>query len=387
MQDNTSTGNSHEMELILRRLEDLIIANRELTLQLESQDNTSEDECPDKDHLTGAYSVAYFEKLSKIFAAEDSKPVAVITADINGLHKVNGIYGFEGGNKAIVRAYEKIKGTCRENRYIVRVSGGLFCILLTHTDLKSIREICSNICAGCGRENKRITGGAFNLNMSAGCYISDDPVETFAEAFSIAETRMNRRKLLEADSVRSSIVSSVISTLNERYDDTHENINRMIKLCLATGDALRFDYHQLDELELSCVLHDLGKIAIRETIINKNAKLTKEEKKEIQLHPLIGSRIIRSVPEFSHVADHILSHHEKWDGTGYPRRLKGEEITLIARIIALADAYDSMTSGRPYREPLPLEYVVNEIRSCGGTQFDPVLAQIFADLIMKDQLL
>ncbi len=374
-----------EIGFILKRLEDLVIANRDLTLRLENTEKVNGSCDSQKDLITDAYNLTFLERAEKIFDEPDSRPGAVIVADINGLNKFNSLYGFSGGNKAIVKAYEIISESCSGVHYIIRINGGLFCVLLSQTDQQTVKDICSKICFGCSGAKKSIPGIAISISISAGCCFSTDPKETFFEVFNTAETRMNRRKLLDKDSVRSSIVSSVISTLNERYDDTHENIERMIKLSASMGTALHCENHILDELELSCVLHDLGKIAIRETIINKNAKLTKEEKKEIQLHPLIGSRIIRSVPEFAHVADHVLSHHEKWDGTGYPRKIKGEEIPLISRIIALVDAYDSMTSGRPYRDPLPLDHVVSEIISCGGTQFDPGLVQIFTDIITADQ--
>lgn len=192
---------------------------------------------------------------------------------------------------------------------------------------------------------------------------------------------MLRHKLLVPESVRSSIVTSVISTLKERYDNTPENLDKMLEISHMTGEALNFEDHMLDELRLALILHDLGKIAIKETIINKNAKLTKIEKKEIHKHPEIGHRLLMEIPEFRHVSEYILSHHEKWDGTGYPRRLAGEEIPVISRIIALVDAYDSMISGRPYRDPLPLDHVIDKIESCSGTQFDPVISRIFIKII------
>jgi len=128
-------------------------------------------------------------------------------------------------------------------------------------------------------------------------------------------------------------------------------------------------------------LHDIGKIAIDEAILNKPGKLTDEEWETIKRHPEIGFRIISTAPEYSEIARDILSHHERFDGKGYPRGLKGEEIPIRARIVSIADAYDAMISKRTYRDPLSKEDAVNEIKRCSGTQFDPELVKIFVNII------
>ena len=366
------SDNKAEVSVVLKRLEELVITNRDLTAELEKK--TIAAASAGNDPLTGVLSIVRINEISDRFTERDTLPAGVVAADINGLKKINELKGFEAGTKLIIRTAESIRNAC--NKYdasIFYFGSGHFGIVIRKCSRKILGDLCGAI-------NAIRPGG-----MAYGSFICTDGKESFEDAYDMAVTRMYRRNLLMEESVRHSIVLSVMGTLQERYDDTNENLNRMIKLSRVVGQTLDFEDHQLDELELACLLHDLGKIAIRETIINKNAKLTKEEKKEIQKHPEIGSRIMRSVPEFRHISDIILSHHEKWDGTGYPGKLKADEIPLISRIIALADAYDSMTSGRPYREPLPVDHVVNEIRACSGTQFDPVVAQIFIDIILSDQ--
>ncbi len=136
----------------------------------------------------------------------------------------------------------------------------------------------------------------------------------------------------------------------------------------------------LKMLKIISNLHDIGKIAINDKILNKPGKLTNEEWDEIKRHPEIGYRILSSIPEYARIAEDILSHHENYDGKGYPRGLKGEEIPIRARIIALADAYDAMISDRPYRKGMSHLDAIKEIKRCRGMQFDPNVTDIFLKL-------
>jgi len=133
----------------------------------------------------------------------------------------------------------------------------------------------------------------------------------------------------------------------------------------------------MDELALLAVLHDIGKVGIKESVLQKPGPLTAEEWEEMKKHPEIGYRIAQNTPELATVAEYILSHHERWDGRGYPRGLKGEEIPLICRILAVADAYDAMTNDRTYRKAMSREKAIDEIRRNAGTHFDPQVADIF----------
>lgn len=137
----------------------------------------------------------------------------------------------------------------------------------------------------------------------------------------------------------------------------------------------------MDDLALLATLHDIGKIAIPEGIIIKPGNLSPEEWELIWKHPEIGYRIAGSSPELAPIAEAILAHHEWWDGSGYPRGLKGEEIPLISRIISIVDAYDVMTHGRPYKEAVGQEESLQELQGKAGTQFDPILTSMFIKMV------
>ena len=136
--------------------------------------------------------------------------------------------------------------------------------------------------------------------------------------------------------------------------------------------------------EIGGLFHDIGKIGVPDKILRKESKLTDDEYSEIKNHPSIGKHILSNASLFEDLIPIVYHHHEKYDGTGYPKQLKGEEIPLLARIVGVADAFDAMTSRRSYRDELDLEYVKNEISNCSGTQFDPEIARVFLDILNNE---
>lgn len=142
---------------------------------------------------------------------------------------------------------------------------------------------------------------------------------------------------------------------------------------------------ELRELKLAGVMHDIGKITVNSELFNIEGPLSQKEWEEIQQHPEMGYRILRSVDKYSDVADSALSHHERWDGSGYPRGLKNHEIPLYARIIAVADAVEAMSSFRPYRKPRTYPEVIEELEKCSGTQFDPEIIDCCKDKLIIEE--
>jgi HD-GYP domain-containing protein (c-di-GMP phosphodiesterase class II) len=198
---------------------------------------------------------------------------------------------------------------------------------------------------------------------------------------------MYRHKLLQRKKIHSEIVSSIKTTMYERCQETVAHADRMVELSLRLGRILRLSENQLNELELFTSLHDIGKISTESSILNKPEKLSEAEWVEIKKHPEIGYRIAQATPELTPIADYILCHHERWDGGGYPSGLSGDAIPLHSRILAIIDSYDVMTHDQPYRSTMPREEALNEIRRGAGRQYDPYIANVFVDMIMKDNKL
>lgn len=176
------------------------------------------------------------------------------------------------------------------------------------------------------------------------------------------------------------------SLMRERYEksiETEQHLNRLAALSRRTGEAMNVSGDLLAQLDLLAALHDIGKVALDDAILEKPGALTPSERRAVETHPEIGYRIVKSSPELAPVAEYILCHHERWDGKGYPRGLSGDQIPLLSRILAVADAYDAMTSDRVYRKALTAEHALDEIQRNNGTQFDPSVVKAFIEAVLK----
>ena len=167
---------------------------------------------------------------------------------------------------------------------------------------------------------------------------------------------------------------------------TRGHSDRVSEYSILIGKALNLSYEDLHTLKIGGLFHDIGKIGIPDSILLKEAKLDDEEYSQIKNHPSIGAHILGDVTMFKNIIPIVLHHHERFDGRGYPSQLSGEDIPLFARITAIADTFDAMTSKRSYRNALPLEVVIEEIEKCSGTQFDPKIAPVFLNILKNEYI-
>ncbi len=178
-------------------------------------------------------------------------------------------------------------------------------------------------------------------------------------------------------------IRAISNALDTKDSYTNGHSLRVTLYSMIIAKELNLSPEYMEEIEIAGLLHDIGKIAMPKSILCKNGKLTDEEFLVMKSHPVRGEKIVINIKKLQKISEWVKAHHEKWDGNGYPDGLKGEEIPLAGRIIALADTYDAMTSTRPYRTALSHETAVSEIRRCSGTQFDPNLAGIFVRVADK----
>jgi response regulator RpfG family c-di-GMP phosphodiesterase len=199
------------------------------------------------------------------------------------------------------------------------------------------------------------------------------------------------RKVKEQTSLINSMyvrsIDALIKALEAKDLYTRGHSQRVTMYSVAIGKAMHLQQEQVEFLRQATVLHDLGKIGVREAILNKPGRLTDEEFKEITLHPEVATRILQPVPFFRPLLPAILHHHERFDGKGYPAGLGGRDIPLESRIMAIADTFDAMTSTRAYRQALSLEAANAEILRCSGAQFDPEIVPFFMEVQGKIEIL
>ncbi|WP_158212237.1 HD domain-containing phosphohydrolase [Natranaerobius trueperi] len=331
-----------------------------------------------RDPLTGIYNRRYAEKEINRLEKEDKYPISFILGDINDLKLVNDTLGIEEGNRVLKRTVEIMDDVLAKKGIISRWSGDEFLIILEDIDeyyaqniMKQLREAFKK-----GKYNDE-----YPLNLAFGYATVTGNNRSIRESLSEADTRMNRQKLLESHQFKGASMEFLKRIMPEKGAETLEHTDRMKEICRLFGQALDLSESVMDELLLLASLHDIGKISVSEKILIKKGSLTEEEWEEIKKHPEAGYRMVKSSQELSTISEGVLYHHERYDGKGYPSGIKGKEIPLLARVIAIVDAFEVMTRGRPYKGPVSKEEALDELMRCAGTQFDPELVKLFINEI------
>lgn len=331
------------------------------------------------DVLTGIENLQAFEQA--LYEADTRKqfPLSVLIGDVNGLKVVNDAFGREAGDELLIAVAQVMKRNAEGRGSSARIGGDEFAMVLPETSEKEAWELAQQIQREVGRlgvRNVRIT-------ISFGVSVKQVERESLNELLKQAENALRRSKLTESPSAHSRAVHTIISTLHEKNRREELHSRRVSVLSVRLAEVAGMGTKEAAELRTAGLLHDIGKIAIDDSVLNKQGKLTAQEWEEVKRHPEIGWRILGSVGELGELANYILSHHERMDGKGYPRGLSGQAIPIPSRIIAIADAYDAMTAPRPYRESISDAEAAAEIKRCAGSQFDTNLARLFVEQVLE----
>ena len=333
------------------------------------------------DSLTGVYNRAYFEEKKEELNKSANLPMGIIMGDVNGLKVTNDTFGHIEGDNLLVSMSKILKSINEKNKYIFRWGGDEFIILIPNCNETKCEEITKEIMSNC----KNSEFDLIDMSMSLGYSIKKDQHTDIYENLKEAEEKLYRQKLLTSKSIRSSLIFSLNQSMQEKSLETEQHTNRLIDYALKIGKKINMNTSELGDLELVAKFHDIGKIGISEDILMKKGKLTELEFEIVKTHTEKGYRILKASGELSHIAKGVLSHHERYDGRGYPLGIEGKQIPLTSRIVNIVDSYDAMVSDRGYNKVKSKKEAIKEIKICKGTQFDPYLAEVFIDILKNEE--
>lgn len=331
------------------------------------------------DQLTDLYNRRFFEEELLRLDVNRNLPLTIIMGDVNGLKLVNDSFGHIVGDKLLKKVAEVMTAGCRSDDIVARLGGDEFAILLPKTDEHEAKEIVRRIKERALNEKVE----SVEISISFGYETKRSSTEKIEDILKKADDHMYEKKLFESQNMRGKTINTIITTLNGKDKWEEQSYYKVSNLSKDLGLAVGLSKEDIDELKTMSLLRDIGKISIDQRIFSKPGKLTEEEWQEVKRHPEIGYRILCTVISMTQIAEYVLAHHERWDGTGYPKGLRGEEIPLKSRILAIADSYNAMLSERSFRKALTEEAAIEELKANAGNQFDPKLVKTFIEKVLN----
>ena len=300
-----------------------------------------------------------------------AEPLVLVMFDLDGFKHYNDTFGHPAGDTLLARLGTALSAFLRDRGVAFRMGGNEFCALLT----PGARPADPLVIGAAAALSER--GEGFEIGCSYGAIELPAEASDVADALRIADQRMYAQKNAGRMSATRQSKDVLLRALAERNPELRHHLSGVADLAEATAMRLRLGHDELEQVRHAAELHDVGKVAVPDAILAKADRLDDGEWAFIRRHTLIGERIIAAAPALTRVAALVRSSHERWDGAGYPDGLAGEEIPLGARIIAVADAFDAMTSPRPYATARSPAAALEELRRCAGSQFDPVVVDAF----------
>jgi PAS domain S-box-containing protein/diguanylate cyclase (GGDEF)-like protein/putative nucleotidyltransferase with HDIG domain len=332
------------------------------------------------DQTTGLNNRHYYEMNVSKYDTEENYPLTLIKIDINGMKLFNDAFGYEMGDTLVKRVVSLIKPIVYNADMFCRFGGSDFIILYTKVQKPYIDIIMAQI-------NHMMTNETIQnikVSVSSAYAMKNSIDEDLNSVLKKAEMRLSREKLIDTSSMLSRTIEIIMNSLYEKNSREMEHSKRVSYWCEKIAQRMNLDSHIVSKLRIAGLMHDIGKIGIPDSILDKPDRLTEEEFNLIRKHSEVGYRILSAANEFSEIADYILAHHERWDGMGYPKGLKGNDIPIYARIISVADSFDAMTSDRAYRKAMSINQAKQEITKFSNIQFDPSVVKIFLEIIEQD---
>ena len=301
-------------------------------------------------------------------------PTLLMIFDLDGFKGYNDSFGHPAGDALLVRLAEKLTAALGDGGAAYRLGGDEFCVVAPIATGEA--ELLIDLSCTALSES----GEGFEVTSSFGAVVLPDEATDVSGALSLADERLYAQKQARRG-VAGQSMDAFLEALATREPSLHAHLEGVAALALAVGHRLGLTADELEELSRAAQLHDLGKLAVPDEILGKPGELDEREWEFIRQHTVVGERILRASPAFRQAATIVRSSHERWDGTGYPDGLVGEAIPLASRIVSACDAFEAMTSSRPYRAARSVENALAELRRCSGTQFDPAIVDVLVTVV------
>ncbi len=357
------------------------------------------------DDLTDVYNQRYFHSiLDRVLKSYDS--VGLVLVDIDNFQMYNDLYGHDMGDIVLKNTAKVLKSIISGKSTLYRYGGDEFAILIKDKDIKLLEYEARRINGEFEKMKKIIfdDGSLNKITLSIGLseypHISSSKEELLTHANSalyqaknLGESRVNFyqdimlqiNKNMKSDEQMIGVFKGLLSTINTKDKYTVGHCERVASYAAMIGEALGLELKEIQSLLYAGLLHDIGKIELPKTILNKIGRLTDYEFELVRQHPIHSANILEPLSGRDKLIDYVKHHHERYDGKGYPDGLAGENISLGARILCVADSFDAMISERPYRKGMSVEDALRELEKCSGSQFDPKITALFITL-MKNRM-
>jgi diguanylate cyclase (GGDEF)-like protein/PAS domain S-box-containing protein len=327
------------------------------------------------DTLTGLHNRLYFDRKLNKLENEDVHNLSIIIGDINGLKMVNDAFGHKMGDQMLMEVSKVLMAIFnKEGDVISRLSGDEFAII---TQTRNIPAKIDAIQSAC----QMLVQFPFVVDISLGYAIRKKMTQSLDSIFREADHQMYRNKLRRTKKIKMNMIESLKAQLEAKSIETAMHSERMTGLAEKMGKFLNLNAAVIEELMLATSMHDIGMVSVDKRIVMKSGKLSQEEFKEIMKHSEIGYHLLVATPSLAGIGEYVLAHHENFDGSGYPQGLKGIEIPLLSRIIAVIDSYEAMTHDRPYRKAMSHEAAVHDLMAQSGKKYDPNLVIAFINCL------